>query len=76
VNLETLREELEFQNHKIKEYEGMLQVENQRLKDMGEELQVLNDTSSFWRINKNSTLVPLHFKMTPSIYLLLFFFCL
>lgn len=38
--METLRDELEFKNHKIEEYESMLQAERQRLKDMGQELQV------------------------------------
>ena len=40
ADAETLRDELEFKNHKIKEYESMLQAERQRLKDMGQELQV------------------------------------
>lgn len=38
--METLRDELEFKNHKIEEYERMLQGERQRLKDVGQELQV------------------------------------
>lgn len=54
--METLRDELEFKNHKIEEYESMLQAERQRLKDMGQELQVSYVTmftflsNSFWRI--------------------------
>jgi len=39
ADVETLRDELEFKNHKIEEYEGMLQSERQRLKDLGQELQ-------------------------------------
>ncbi|KAL9974095.1 hypothetical protein ACROYT_G011096 [Oculina patagonica] len=39
ADAETLRDELEFKNHKIEEYESMLQAERQRLKDMGQELQ-------------------------------------
>lgn len=60
--METLRDELEFKNHKIEEYESILQAERQRLKDMGQELQVSYLTmftfltNSFWRINKKSTL--------------------
>lgn len=56
--METLRDELEFKNHKIEEYESMLQAERQRLKDMGQELQVSYVTmftflsNSFWRILK------------------------
>jgi len=57
--VETLRDELEFKNHKIEEYESILQAERQRLKDMGQELQVYItnsayiSTTSFWRIGKN-----------------------
>lgn len=40
ADVETLRDELEFKNHKIEEFESMLQAERQRLKDMGQELQV------------------------------------
>ncbi|XP_067053137.1 kinesin-like protein KIF15 isoform X2 [Acropora muricata] len=39
ADVETLRDELEFKNHKIEEYEGMLQSERQRVKDLGQELQ-------------------------------------
>ncbi|XP_020614830.1 kinesin-like protein KIF15 isoform X3 [Orbicella faveolata] len=39
ADVETLRDELEFKNHKIEEYESILQAERQRLKDMGQELQ-------------------------------------
>lgn len=39
ADVETLRDELEFKNHKIEEYERMLQSERQRLKDLGQELQ-------------------------------------
>ncbi|XP_068722534.1 kinesin-like protein KIF15 isoform X2 [Montipora capricornis] len=39
ADVETLRDELEFKNHKIDEYESMLQSERQRLKDLGQELQ-------------------------------------
>lgn len=39
ADVETLRDELEFKNHKIEEYERMLQGERQRLKDVGQELQ-------------------------------------
>lgn len=39
ADVETLRDELEFKNHKIEEFESMLQAERQRLKDMGQELQ-------------------------------------
>ena len=59
--METLRDELEFKNHKIEEYESMLQAERQRLKDMGQELQVSYITmftfltNSFWRIKKNQS---------------------
>ena len=53
--METLRDELEFKNHKIEEYESMLQAERQRLKDMGQELQVFITVFtflaiSFWRV--------------------------
>ena len=53
--METLRDELEFKNHKIEEYESMLQAERQRLKDMGQELQVYITVFtflaiSFWRV--------------------------
>ena len=40
ADVETLRDELEFKNHKIEEYEIMLQSERQRVKDLGQELQV------------------------------------
>ena len=40
ADVETLRDELEFKNHKIEEFESMLQAERQRLKEMGQELQV------------------------------------
>ena len=42
ADIETLRDELEFKNHKIDEYENMLQGERHRVKDLGQELQVLN----------------------------------
>ena len=42
ADIETLRDELEFKNHKIDEYENMLQAERHRVKDLGQELQVLN----------------------------------
>ena len=42
ADIETLRDELEFKNHKIDEYENMLQAERYRVKDLGQELQVLN----------------------------------
>ena len=65
--METLRDELEFKNHKIEEYESMLQAERQRLKDMGQELQVYItnnayiSTTAFWRIGKKNQRQPLHF---------------
>ena len=40
ADIETLRDELEFKNHKIDEYENMLQSERHRVKDLGQELQV------------------------------------
>ncbi|CAH3020308.1 unnamed protein product, partial [Porites evermanni] len=39
ADIETLRDELEFKNHKIDEYENMLQSERHRVKDLGQELQ-------------------------------------
>lgn len=58
VDVEILRDEFEFKNYKIEEYESMLQVERQRLKDMGQEFQVLYVImfifflNFFWRILK------------------------
>lgn len=49
--METLRDELEFKNHKIEEYESMLQAERQRLKDMGQELQVYMTNSAYISCN-------------------------
>lgn len=42
ADIETLRDELEFKNHKIDEYENMLQAERHRVKDLEQELQVLD----------------------------------
>ena len=48
ADIETLRDELEFKNHKIDEYENMLQAERHRVKDLGQELQVLDSYQHYY----------------------------
>ena len=44
--METIRDELQFNNHKISEYEQMLASEKSRVKEMEQELQVRQKSTS------------------------------
>ena len=45
--METLQDELQFNNHKIEQYEHMLQTERQRIRELEQELQTTNEKLHF-----------------------------